>query len=662
MFRFKSKREEKVSDININAKNLINYYCSMKVVPEYALLVKGPWGCGKSHLVKGCIKELEMENQEFKFLYVSLYGINDIGDIEARFFEQLNPTMNKILTNKKVMFASRIAKGVLKGALKIDLDGDGKADATASIAVPDINLADYLTDTSNCILVFDDLERCELDLQVILGYINYFIEKDGYKVLIIADEEKLITKYSTDEDEYKYLNIKEKLIGKTVQVEPDVSNVFDNFVEELFPADNASDLVANNNVKVILNRNKDRIIQIFQQSKHENLRSLRKCILDLKQWIKVFDNEIKKNNELLEHFFSLFVALSMEVHSGKIKPEELGKLVGLKFLLQESVKSTKGKEKSELKLATEKYDLDFADVLINPIDWVNFFTKGCIDSESIISALKSTKYFLLDDTPDWKKLWYLINLEDEEFLTLQGSVQESFANREYVDLGELKHVAGMFLDHISKGLSGKTSQAIVKDVENYLADLGKSGNAKIYEDIIQDLNGYNGYANLGYTSANTDEFKEITTLINTFIEKAMTEDLILKSTKLLQQMREEPISVAKLFDGSSREESIYYDKPILQYISPSDFIRAFIDMPNIDKRHFSNVLVKRYERVYREDEVFVEVDWLDKLINEIHQYLQSSKPSVTQVIMTFTHKNLLEVLNDVKLRTKVDEDNTELQE
>jgi Cdc6-like AAA superfamily ATPase len=251
-FRFKSKREEKVSDINISAKNLIDYYCAMKVAPEYALLVKGPWGCGKSHLVKDCIKDLEKANKEFKFLYVSLYGINDISDIEAKFFEQLNP----ILSNKKVMFAGQIAKGVLKGALKIDLDGDGKADATASVAVPDINLADYLTDTRNCILVFDDLERCELNLQVILGYMNYFIEKDGYKVVIVADEDKLIAQKDAEDDKYPYTDIKEKLIGKTVQVEPDVSSVFDNFVNELFPADNAKDLIIHNEVKDILNLNK----------------------------------------------------------------------------------------------------------------------------------------------------------------------------------------------------------------------------------------------------------------------------------------------------------------------------------------------------------------------------------------------------------------------
>jgi len=65
-------------DINLNTKNLIKYYCSLEVEPEYALMVKGPWGCGKSHLVKDCIKDLKQENQDFKFLHVSLYGINKI--------------------------------------------------------------------------------------------------------------------------------------------------------------------------------------------------------------------------------------------------------------------------------------------------------------------------------------------------------------------------------------------------------------------------------------------------------------------------------------------------------------------------------------------------------------------------------------------------------
>ena len=41
------------------------------------------------------------------------------------------------------------------------------------------------------ILVFDDLERCNMDINRVLGYINRFVEHDGAKVIIIADQEKI---------------------------------------------------------------------------------------------------------------------------------------------------------------------------------------------------------------------------------------------------------------------------------------------------------------------------------------------------------------------------------------------------------------------------------------------------------------------------------------
>ncbi|WP_218104327.1 P-loop NTPase fold protein, partial [Methylophaga muralis] len=176
-----------MSDKNSHVKEFINYYCNLDVVPEYALFIAGSWGSGKSHLVQDCIAELKKQKETLNFLYVSLYGITSTEDIETKFFQILNP----FLSSKKMVLAGRIAKGVLRGSLKIDLDGDGKHDASAEVTVPSIKLAHYMTDTRNYILVFDDLERCTMDLNRVLGYINYFVEKEGYKVILIADEDKL---------------------------------------------------------------------------------------------------------------------------------------------------------------------------------------------------------------------------------------------------------------------------------------------------------------------------------------------------------------------------------------------------------------------------------------------------------------------------------------
>jgi len=595
----------------------------MKVAPEYALLVKGPWGCGKSHLVKGCIKGLQEANQEFKFLYVSLYGINDISDIEARFFEQLNPTMNKILTNKKVMFASRIAKGVLKGALKIDLDGDDKPDATASIAVPDINLAEYLTDTSNCILVFDDLERCELDLQVILGYINYFIEKDGYKVLIIADEEKLITKYSSDEEEYKYLDIKEKLIGKTVQVEPDVSSVFDNFVDELFPAGNASDLVANNKVQVILNRNKDRIIQIFKQSKHENLRSLRKCILDLTQWIEIFDGDIKNNNEVLEHFLSIFVAISLEVHSGGIEPDHIVKLLGDNSYVLGLNDDDFEKEFKAYKEITGKYSINFEETLLDISDWKNWFDKGFIDQENVNNILRKSQYLQKQSAPEWKKLLHIFDLEQSEFEQLKVTVWESFENFEIKEFGEIKHVVGIYLYLADVNLFDKTPDEVVTKAKTIV----KQGLSKDKFNISDSLNpehDYGSYEGFAYFNNETKEFHEFNEHFCTEIYAYQAKQRESEIPSLLALMSNNVEEFTTLLCDQSGESKSFAYKSVLDSIPVDKFIKEIESLSNANKKQVGQALRMRY-RNQGGTSMKAELEWINSVINKIESKHKGNK-------------------------------------
>jgi hypothetical protein len=587
----------------------------MKVAPEYALLVKGPWGCGKSHLVKSCIKGLEEANQEFKFLYVSLYGINDISDIEARFFEQLNPTMNKILSNKKVMFASRIAKGVLKGALKIDLDGDGKTDVTASIAVPDINLADYLTDTGNCILVFDDLERCELDLQVILGYINYFIEKDGYKVLIIADEDKLITKYSSDEEGYKYLDIKEKLIGKTVQVEPDVSRVFVTFVNELFPAESSRNLVANNEVQIILNHNKDRIIQIFKQSKHENLRSLRKCILDLTQWIEIFDGDIKNNNEVLEHFLSLFVAISLEGHSGGVEPDYIEKLLGDgSYVLGLSDDDLK-KETKAYKDITEKYSINFVETLLDISDWKNWFDKGFIDQENVNNILRKSQYLQKQSAPDWKKLLHVFDLEQSDFEQLKVSVWQSFESFEIIDFGAIKHVIGLYLYLAEVNLIDKTSIEVVTAAKA-IVEQGLINNKFDIPDSLNPEDDYGSYEGFAYFNNDAKEFHEFNDFFCTQIYIFQAKQREKEIPTLLELMSDKVTEFTKLMCDQSGESNSFAYKSVLDGIPVDEFIKFIASLSNAQKKLVCQALRMRY-RNKGGSSMEAEFKWINTVLEQI---------------------------------------------
>jgi GTPase SAR1 family protein len=152
--------------INSHIAAYLDYYCGLSA-PGFAVLLKGQWGCGKTWFIDDYCKRLKKENQNQKCLYVSLYGMTTFAEIEDTFFQQLHP----VLSSKGMAITGKIIKGLLRASLRIDLDRDGKDDDTVNPQIPEINIPKYLRNTDKSILVFDDLERCNIDISNILGYI-----------------------------------------------------------------------------------------------------------------------------------------------------------------------------------------------------------------------------------------------------------------------------------------------------------------------------------------------------------------------------------------------------------------------------------------------------------------------------------------------------------
>lgn len=209
---------------NSHIEEFLNYYYSLEKDPGYAVLLKGKWGTGKTWFIKKTLDSFAQKNG--KYLYVSLYGMTSFKEIEAEFFRQLHP----VLSSKKMQLVGKIAKGALKATIKVDLDNDGKADGTLSPQIPELNLPEYLTNTSEFVIVFDDLERASIKLENLLGYINHYIEHQNHKVIIVANEEEII-KLQDGKDNFRfaYTAIKEKLIGKTFEVASDFSGALSFF-------------------------------------------------------------------------------------------------------------------------------------------------------------------------------------------------------------------------------------------------------------------------------------------------------------------------------------------------------------------------------------------------------------------------------------------------
>jgi hypothetical protein len=268
-------------------------------------MVKGSWGSGKTWFIEQYLEKLE-KSTKHKHLYVSLFGRTKFSDIEDAFFQQLHPVMS----SKGMEIAGKLFKGLLKASIKFDLDNDGRDDGSVNLQVPDI--PDYLKNVGERILIFDDLERCKIDLVDIFGYINQFLEHQGLRIIIIADESRLESKNPD------YKSNKEKLVGKTFNIAPDFENALKSFASE----------VKEPIIKKFLDNHIDFIKGLYiNKANRENLRTLRNMVLDLKRIFACFPSKAKENPEILKDILKFLILFSTEISNTKIESNDIVRLV-----------------------------------------------------------------------------------------------------------------------------------------------------------------------------------------------------------------------------------------------------------------------------------------------------------------------------------------------
>ncbi len=293
---------------NEHITNYLDYYLNRENnFPNYAVLIRGNWGCGKTWFVKKYIEK----NHEKRFIYLSLYGINDIKDIESVFFEQLHP----FLSSKSMRVAGKLLKGFVKTSIKIDFDDLENIDSSITNA-SSMKLPILFKGLENVILVFDDLERCSMKTELVLGYINQFIEHFDQRVLIIANEEEIIS----NDSETKYLKIKEKLIGKSFDYLSNVETALDFFISQ-----------TQNKEKDILNNHRSLIVDLYIQAKYNNLRHLKQAVIDFGRFISFLPDKVLDNKDLINHLVSFFMIISFELKKGTITEVNLNDILSSSF-------------------------------------------------------------------------------------------------------------------------------------------------------------------------------------------------------------------------------------------------------------------------------------------------------------------------------------------
>jgi KAP family P-loop domain len=626
--------------VNNHVKEYLDYYCDLSHAPGYAVLLKGQWGVGKTWFIEKYREkpkgQKEVQSPEQKFLYISLYGITTFSEIEDQFFQQLHP----ILSSKGMAIAGKIFKGALKTTLKIDLNSDGKEDGSISSQIPDINFPDYLKNTDQHILIFDDLERCQMDIGSLLGYINYFVEHQDLKVIIIANEDELL-KHDDNRATNNYKKIKEKLIGQTFEIAADLNKALDDFIT----------CVDNKTANEFLSRNTGIIRELYELSEYNNLRNIKQVFWDFERIFRALPSKAQKHEKLLQDILTYLLTFSIEIRRGELQPKDISRLIDAYtlFLLPGTMRLDTGKEE-ELKEKSQEILKRYKTLrLVSPtpglIWWQTFFEKGIIDKENLDLELENSIYFQDENTPKWKKLYHYTDLSDDEFDDLLKENELDYASRKYTDIGVIKHLTGLFLKFSDIGIYKKSKEGIIQEAKQYIDDLCSRQKIDLsdpknltYSAIEERI----AYERIGFAGKDFNEFQEFCDYIVNVQNRVRLDNMPKAAQDLLKLMKIDTLKFGSMIFLSKSEDQIYYETPILNYINPNDFIQIYISLNGSDKGSVEYALRERYKFSDINPKLFKELNWLETISEILVKEVAQRQSKLSGYMLDYIRKNVIE--------------------
>ena len=582
---------------NSHVRDFLSYYCSLKNPPEYAVLIKGLWGAGKTWFIKDCLNNLKSDGQDH--LYVSLYGVVSVGDIESEFFRQLHP----FLASKSMKLLGKLTKGLLKAAIQLDIDGDGKSDGSITIGVPDGNLLESLKVSDEKVLVFDDIERCAIPICDLLGYINQFVEHGGFKVILIANENEILG--NDDENNAKaYRRIKEKLVGKTFEITPEIVPALSHFISQL-QCDKA---------KVAVNENILLVTQIYKSSKYKNLRILRSALWEFDRLFLNLSEKIIVNKSLVTHILSLYLIYSFEIFSGAILPNEIPKIRG--SLCASAWKSTGEQDpyKKYTEIQNRYTGIDLIDTIFDDSIWQSIFEDGFIDPEEIGLAINNSKYFQSETKPDWIRLWHATDLSDSDFENVLKNVEKEWLGMSYTEIGIVKHVSGILLWLSDIGIFNKEKNEIFEFSKKYIDHLKNQGKLLLNPSRRVSLFDTQAWGGLQFHYNDDIKFIELLQYISQKEDEALIDSFPEEGKKLLNLVKSDTDKFLRSLILSNHEDNRFYEVPILKYVGPADFVDIFLKLTPDQQRTVGYVFRERYKFSEFNSKLIAEIDFLKDII------------------------------------------------
>lgn len=260
-----------------NLLEQIEKYVNSGKSTEYAVLLHGEWGCGKTYFCRG----LEEKWSSDLVWYISVFGVAGKAELDEKIFEASHPIISSNSGKTITKLGYNISKVVLKSKFNVDISAivDGISDKLKNI------------DELQCkLLIVDDVERSKMDLEELLGYFSSYLY-DGLKIIFVANENEILNKKMEGYSKYK-----EKMIGENYEIIPDLPKAVEEF----------------NKVFGLSDEYVKFVVESCEKLRIKNLRLVKQVLYQWNIFFDRLDDTYKKDKEFLFVLYKTYFVLKIQ--------------------------------------------------------------------------------------------------------------------------------------------------------------------------------------------------------------------------------------------------------------------------------------------------------------------------------------------------------------
>ena len=621
---------------------------------DYAIMINGEWGSGKTHFwnnrIRKKIDTMQFNGKKYTTIYMSLYGISNLEEISKKIFIETTQLMDKNL--KKYMNAHNQTS--IPEYAKTGLDMANFFGVTQNGDKVDY---EKFFSTDDKVLCFDDLERANVDVIDILGYINNFVEHDHIKTIIICNEKELATKLKSSNLEMKtfiatylldkegdlaktdkpmvekiqekieyvfdkandYERIKEKLIGETFEYAPEFDYIINGI---LMRYESNKELIR------FLRENTGLIISTFNKSGTRNLRILKHSLNDFRKIFEVVNKYYPNtNNRVLQTMLIFTIAISFEIKAGKVTKDKFANIADneeYKLLLVSS-RTLMDNRQFYIKEFDNNYYYNFKSEY-RFFKFIEIYVRTRIFNMKIFKENMETIVNTVDtnNLPAYKKLlveeyW---KIPDDKFTEVTEQALTDIKNGA-IRLIDIVKLYAYFAHFVEKGLiryDMKTIKTIFLNGMNI-----SSLTSKYCDDVENELS----QIALEEISSEMEEILERFTQLNAKLKDKMYIELAEEVFKSI------PMKMENFYDKFAKE---CMQVPIFKYYDTFQLFQRISCASNEDIVTIRELLIKRanlYKNEIKDEKTFIEE--LKKVIDD---YIRGKDTSIKIVMLEALSKDL----------------------